>query len=607
MTSQKIVAEYLNFFKRHGHKQISNVSLIPENDPTLLYVNSGMFPLVPYLSGEPHPLGKRLVNIQRSLRFFEDLDNVGNTNRHTTAFHMLGNWSLGDYFKDEQLNWIYEFYIEKLGLDINRIYATVFEGDKYTPKDDESIKILKNIFKKYGITTNVGERIFAYGRDDNWWQRGETIGELGGPDSEIFYYLGKGSPKGKSPAKFQDEFLEIGNSVFMQYKKSKNDTWEELRQKNVDFGGGLERLALAVQGKTDIFQTDNFWPIIEDIQKISGLKYLESHEITKAMRVMADHMRASVFLTMDGIYPSNKDQGYILRRLIRRMVRHSKSLGVETNISAQLAPTVTKMLAWIYPDLTNITDNIQAIFSEEESKFRNNIKLASNLLPKINLNISSLANIVEIAFDLYQSKGYPPELFIEEIKTGKPDFNEGDFYKQFKEKFKKHQEISKKGAESKFKGGLADHKEQTVKYHTTTHLIHQALYDVLGKDVKQAGSNITDRRLRFDFCCSSEVTDKKLKRVESIVNTKIEESLPVYFIMMSKTQALELGAKAFFKQKYPDTVKAYFIGDKNKNKGQAYSIELCGGPHVNNTSIIKNVRIYKFQSLGTNNYRIYAK
>lgn len=607
MTSKNIVEKYLAFFKSKGHKQIPNVSLIPENDPTLLYVNSGMFPLVPYLSGETHPLGKKLVNVQRSLRFFEDLDNVGNTNRHTTAFHMLGNWSLGDYFKEEQLNWIYEFYIEKLGLDINRIYATVFEGNKYAPKDDESIKILKNIFKKYGITAKIGERIFTYGRNDNWWQRGEAVGELGGPDSEIFYYLGESSPKGKSPTKFQDEFLEIGNSVFMQYKKGKNDTWEELRQKNVDFGGGLERLALAVQGKTDIFQTDNFWPIIEEIQKLNDAKYLDSDEITKAMRVIADHMRASVFLAMDGVYPSNKDQGYILRRLIRRMVRYSKSLGVETNISPQLTPATINMLVWIYPDLIAMTDKIQSIFLEEESKFRSNIKQASSRLPKIDFNTSSLSDIVEIAFNLYQSSGYPPELFVDEIKKVRSNINEGDFYRQFKEKFKKHQEISKKGAELKFRGGLADHKEQTIKYHTATHLVHQALYDVLGKDVKQTGSNITDKRLRFDFYCSSEVAEKKLKEVESIVNAKIKECLPVYFKIMPKAQAIQLGAKAFFKQKYPDIVKIYFIGDKKRSQEQAYSIEICGGPHVDNTSVIKNVNIYRFQSMGSNNYRIYAK
>lgn len=607
MTSKDILEKYLDFFKEQGHKQIPNVSLIPENDPTLLYVNSGMFPLVPYLGGEPHPLGKRLVNIQRSLRFFEDLDNVGNTNRHTTAFHMLGNWSLGDYFKEKQLNWIYEFYIEKLGLDINRVYATVFKGDEYAPKDTESTEILQNIFKKYGIIAKVGERIFTCGREDNWWQRGEAVGELGGPDSEVFYYLGEGSPEGKSPAEFQNDFLEIGNSVFMQYKKAKGDSWEELKQRNVDFGGGLERLALAVQNKTDIFQTDNFWPIIEDIQRLSGKQYLSSGEVTKAMRVIADHMRASVFLAMDGVFPSNKDQGYILRRLIRRMVRYSKILGIEENISASLTPTVVKMLAWLYPNLLEISENIESVFSEEEIKFKHNIKIASTYLPKISFDGKPLNEIVEIAFNLYQSNGYPPELFIDTIKVNKSDFNEGDFYKLFKEKFKKHQEMSKKGAEAKFKGGLADHEEQTIKYHTVTHLLHQALYDILNKDIKQSGSNITDKRLRFDFYTSNEITDEKLKEVESVVNAKIKEALPVYSKMMPKTQALQLGAKAFFKQKYPDTVKVYFIGDKTKNSERAYSIELCGGPHVDNTSVIEGVNIYKFQSMGTNNYRIYAK
>lgn len=606
MTSKEIITKYLDFFIKRGHKQIPNVSLVPENDPTLLYVNSGMFPLVPYLSGGSHPLGKRLVNVQRCLRFFEDLDNIGNTNRHTTAFHMLGNWSLGDYFKKEQLTWIYEFYIEILGLEPNRIFATVFGGDSSLEEDQESVGILKNIFERYGVRAKIGERIFSCGRDDNWWQRGDAVGELGGPDSEIYYYLGEGSGIGKKPTENQDLFLEIGNSVFMQFKKKSFHEWQELKQKNVDFGGGLERIALAVQNKKDIFQTDNFWPIISKIEDICGSKYESDEETKKSMRVIADHMRASVFLAMDGVYPSNKDQGYILRRLLRRMIRYSMPLNIKSNISVSLLPTIVEMFTYLYPNLPEMESKIKIIFEEEEGKFRYNLsKIAKNITFE-EYKARSEKDLARISFDYYQSDGYPPEIFIEDIKVIKKDIHEGMFYKYFKENFKKHQKTSREGSAKKFKGGLADKSEQTIKYHTATHLIHQALCDVLGADIQQNGSNITGDRLRFDFLSQIHPNSKQLKDVENLVNNKIKEGLNVYFIEMEKTKALALGAKAFFGEKYPSVVKVYFIGN-NREKNSAYSKELCGGPHVNKTSTIGKIVIYKFEKIGQNNFRIYAR
>ncbi len=474
-----------------------------------------------------------------------------------------------------------------------------------SPKDEESITILQAIFKKYGIDAQINDRIFPCSRKDNWWQRGNAVGELGGPDSEIFYYLGDDNPQGKSPADFQDDFLEIGNSVFMQYRKADDNIWEELQQKNVDFGGGLERIALCVQQQKDIFRTDNFLPIIEEIERLSAQKYASSPDVTKAMRVIADHMRAAVFLAMDGVYPSNKDQGYILRRLIRRMVRYSKMLNIDKDVSPAITPTVIHMLSWLYPELEKSTGSFQKIFSDEEHTFKRNIENAARFVPRKDIESAGLEEIADIAFNLYQSNGFPPELFIEEIKLDDLGFTEGDFYKLFSEKFKQHQKISNKGAESKFKGGLADHSEQTVKYHTATHLLHQALCDIVGTDIRQIGSNITDVRLRFDFSTEQNVTNDDIKKVESIVNNKIKEALTIHNAILPKDKALGLGAKAFFKQKYPDTVKIYFVGDKDPKN--AYSLELCGGPHVSNTSDIGLISIFKFQPIGSNSYRIYAK
>jgi alanyl-tRNA synthetase len=603
MQTKEILEKYLEFFTERGHKQISNVSIVPEGDSTLLFLNSGMFPLAPYLSGEPHPLGKRLVNVQKSIRF-EDIDEIGDP-IHTVAFHMLGNWSLGDYFKKEQLNWIYEFFVEHLGLDINRLYSSVYEGDKVAPRDDESIVILKEIFKKYGIKAEMGERIFEYDREENWWQRGDTVGELGGPDSEIFYYMGKDDPKGKSPAEHPDKFLEFGNSVFMQYKKIE-DGWEELPNKNVDFGGGLERIALIVQGKEDIFETDNFWPIIEVIQDLTKKDYYESEEVKKHMRILADHMRSAVFLAMDGVFPSNKDQGYVLRRLIRKMVRSAKVLGVEKDLSVNLVSVVVQNFVWLYPELEEKRKEIEEIFANEELKFQKTLQAGERKVEKIiaSSRDENIESLVQHAFGIYQSMGYPSEIFFEDLTDAGILIDKKNFEALFADKYNEHQDISRKGADQKFKGGLADQSDQVVKFHTATHILQMALKKVLGDEVTQLGSNITGDRLRFDFPFKRKLENEELVKIEKIMNETIEASYPVNFEIMDKGTAISLGAIYLKGETYPEKVKVYYIGDSIEN---AVSKEFCGGPHVVDTGTIGPLEIFKQESIGEGKMRLYIR
>ncbi|OGC47974.1 hypothetical protein A3A69_01365 [candidate division WWE3 bacterium RIFCSPLOWO2_01_FULL_37_15] len=612
LSTNEILEKYLAFFKSKGHKQVPNVSLVPEGDSTLLFVNSGMFPLVPYLSGQPHPLGKRLVNVQRAGRFQEDLEEVGD-HHHTTAFHMIGNWSLGDYFKDEQLPWAYEFLVEVVGLDPKKLFATVFAGDEYAPKDTESIEILKKIFSKYKIDAKENERIFACGRDKNWWQRGDTVGELGGPDSEVYYYLGSGDPLGMDPTKHEDVFLEIGNSVFMQYKKTESG-WEELPQKNVDFGGGLERIAMVVQGKTDIFETDNFWPMVEKIQILSGKEYKRDVQTTRAMRILADHIRGATFMAMDGVEPSNKDQGYVLRRLLRRMVRTGMSLGVEKDISVNLVGVVIETFKWLYPELADKKERIEKVFENEKVKFRKTL----------NAGAKEVAGIVKIykdvmvtgsdslepnrvsgdAFDLYQSYGYPVEMFLEDLKDNGFKVDNEKVLRSYRNKVEEHQKLSRSGAEQKFKGGLADKDETTIKYHTVNHLLQAALRKVLGDHVIQRGSNITSERIRFDFSYDSKLNDEQIAETEKLINEKIRQKLPVNYVDSPKEEAEKSGAIHVFGEKYGDVVRVYFIGDTIES---AFSREFCGGPHVKNTGELAPVQIYKQESIGKGIMRVYVR
>ena len=603
MNSQELLTKYFEYYKEKGHKIIPNVSLVPEGDSTLLFVNSGMFPLVPYLSGGAHPLGKRLLNVQRSLRL-DDIDEVGD-NRHTCVFHMMGNWSLGDYFKKEQLPWIYGFFIEVLGLDPKKLYATVFEGDEFAPKDEDSIEIIKSVFAKYGIDAKEGERIFPCGRKNNWWKRGDTIGELGGPDSEVFYYIGEGEPgKGKNLLNDEEEFIEIGNSVFMQYKKTVKG-WEELSQKNVDFGGGLERQALAVQGKKDIFLTDNFSKIISRIEELTSKKYSEE-ENKKYMRILADHMRASVLLAMDGVSPGNKDQGYILRRILRRMIRAGRKLGIEKNISVQLVSSVVETLSWLYPELLEKQSEIEKLFAVEEEKFGRTLTAGAKEFSKAitKINSQDKDSLADLAFNLFQSLGYPTEIFVEDMKDRGIKLNLEEFEKAVADKYKAHQDLSRTGAEGKFKGGLADQSENTIKYHTVTHILQQGLRKYLGSEVRQIGSNITNERLRFDFPSPRKITEEDTRNVEEFVNKIIAEKIPVQFVMLPKVEAEETGALYLKNEKYPDEVKVYFIG---KSIDEAVSKEFCGGPHVKNTSELSKIEIYKQESIGEGKFRVYAR
>jgi alanyl-tRNA synthetase len=602
MKTQEIVKSYIDFFTDKGHKQAPNVSLVPKEDSTLLFVNSGMFPLVPYLLGEPHPLGTRLVNVQRAVRF-EDLDEIGDP-RHTLAFHMLGNWSFGDYFKEEQLNWFYEFLVAKLGLDAGKLYSTVFDGDSDAPRDEESIKILKDVFSKYDIDAEVGTRIFPYDKKSNWWQRGDAIGELGGPDSEVFYYFPKGDPK-TDPENDEDSFLEIGNSVFLQYKKT-HKGWEELPQKNVDFGGGLERIALVVQGKKDIFETDNFWPIVEKIQELSDTDYYGGAQITESMRIIADHMRACVFLAMDGVSPSNKDQGYALRRLLRRMVRYARALNIDCDVSVSLVGKVCEMFSWLYPDLPSKQREMEAVFSVEEEKFRKTLVKGQKEMEKAlgRIDTTDIEQVVKVAFDLYQSVGYPHEIFFEDLKDRSVLVNKEEFDDFLDKHITIHQQKSRLGAEQKFKGGLADHGEQVVRYHTATHLLHQGLRNVLGAHVSQIGSNITKERLRFDFTHGQKLTEEELQEVEAFINSAVESKLPVGFDMVPIEEAKNSGALYLKNESYPDVVKVYYVGD---NPTKAISKEFCGGPHVKNTSELASLEIYKQDKIGDGKIRVYGR
>ena len=602
MTTQQLLEKYLTFYKDRGHKQIPNVSLVPEGDSTLLFVNSGMFPLVPYLTGESHPLGHRLVNVQRSLRL-EDIEEIGDAT-HTLAFHMIGNWSLNDYFKQEQLPWVYEFLIEVLGLDPHRMFPTVFAGDAFVPKDTESLELITKIFAKYGIDAKEGEKIFACGRNQNWWQRGDAVGELGGPDSEIHYYIGEGTPK-KNLLDDEKSYLELGNSVFMQYKKSAIG-WEPLVQKNVDFGGGMERMAMIEQGKSDIFETDTFWPIIEQVVELTGLNYKHSPEVTRSMRILADHMRAATLLVMDGVVPSNKDQGYILRRVLRRMIRAGRKLGMTENISVALVGVVVKTMAWLYPQLVDKQSGIEQVFALEEEKFRKTLEKGNRevekLLQKIDVNNTSA--LATAAFEVYQSLGYPVEIFLEDLRDKGVSVDAKELEKLFNQVQDDHQQKSRSGAEQKFKGGLANHSEEVIKYHTTTHLLQQALREVLGEHVHQLGSNNTVERLRFDFPNSSKLTDAQLTEVTQRVNAKIAQHLPVQVKVMAQAEAKKAGALFIPTETYPDQVKVYFIGDTLED---AYSKELCGGPHVANTSELYPIEIYKQESIGEGKLRVYVR
>jgi len=601
MTAKQIIDNYISFFEKRGHKRIANSSLIPQDDPTTLFTSSGMQPLIQYFLGETHPQGKRLVNVQNCFRA-ADIDEVGD-NRHTTFFRMLGNWSLGDYFKREQLIWVYEFLTKILNLPKEKLYVSVFDGFNEIPKDNESLEIWTDIFENDGL--NPKERIFLYGADKNWWSRaGEPDnmpeGEPGGPDSEVFYLFN--TPHDKSlgrechPNCQCGRFMEIGNSVFMEYQKTKNNKFKPLPQKNVDFGGGLERLLSALENQNDLFQTSLFLPIIETIEKATDKAYSENKN---EMRIIVDHIISSVYIANAGIKPSNKDRGYILRRLIRRAFDNLNIIRRIENVVTpiqSIAESIIDVYKEMDPDLRTNSEKIINTILEEANNYRYTINQARTYLqkkyPEIGDELKGIRKIsADDAFVLYSTHGLSPT----QIKNLGFSFDE----QEFAELMKKHQKVSQKGAGKKFKGGLADHSEKTIMGHTATHLLHQALRDVLGHHVFQTGSNITSERIRFDFNFERKLTDEEIKKVEEIVNKKIRENLPVHFEIMSLEKAKKIGAIGLFTEKYEDKVKIYFIGN--------YSKEFCGGPHVKFTGVLKRFKILKQENIGHGQRRIYSQ
>lgn len=616
MKSQEIRENFLNFYKERGHAIIPSSSLIPENDPTLLFVNSGMFPLVPYLLGGDHPEGKRLTNYQCSFRS-DDIEEVGD-GRHTTLFEMLGNWSLGDYFKKEQLNWWFEFLIEVIKLDINKIYQTVYLGDNKIQKDNESILILKDIYKKYGISAEEGpetkgkgalgpgininfqkEKIFAYGNDKNWWQRGDAVGELGGPDSETFYDTGIEHDLKFGPHCHPNcdcgRFLEIGNSVFMQYQKTENH-WKEIKNKNVDFGGGLERIVAVASGFSNIFEIDLLKPLILEIEKISKTDYEKNR---KSFEIIADHAKSITFIIGDtrGVVPSNKHQGYFVRRLIRRALVYGKQINIDSDYWLKnICTEVVNIYDKFYPELRQNLSLIIEEIEKEETKFKKTLRKGLLLFDKFKDQPILSGKIV---FDLFQTYGFPIELTKELAAKGNQQINE----KELSSEIKKHQELSKTASAGVFKSGLADSQEKTIKFHTATHLLLASLRKVLKEDIIQKGSNITSERIRFDFNFPRKVSDEEIKEIEDLINKKIQEDLIVKKEEMSLKDAIDLGAQATFGEKYPERVTVFSLID---NLGNVFSREICSGPHVEKTSEIGQLKITKEESVGAGIRRIKA-
>lgn len=596
MNSTELRQKYLKFFADRGHKIIPSASLVPAESVELagtqrvLFTTAGMHPLVPYLLGQPHPEGKRLVNIQKCLRT-DDIDEVGDT-VHNTFFEMLGNWSLGDpaspdgigqggYWKEEAISWSYEFLINELKLDANRIYVSVFAGDEDAPFDQESF----DIWLKLGVAES---HIFRYGKKDNWWG---PVGPTGpcGPDTEMFYDADPTSKGPVDPSSNSNRFVEIWNDVFMEYDKQADRTFKPLMQKNVDTGMGLERILKVLQNVPSIYETDVFVPIVKKIEDLSG--YFQD----QSARIVADHIRSSVFLIADGVSPSNVERGYILRRLIRRAIRHASLLKIEKDFLEDLARQTISIYESFYPDLAEHQPQIVEELQKEEQKFKKALASGIREFEKIKGDISG-----KNAFDLYQNFGFPIELTVELAK----EKNKQVDILAFEKEFKKHQEESRKAGE-KTKGGLAVQSDRAAKLHTATHLLHQALRDVLGKHVHQTGSHITDERLRFDFTHKEKVADKQVKSVEQIVNQKIKENLKVNKKSMPKEAADQLGAIGLFTEKYSDMVNVYYISSSD-NIEDAYSKEFCGGPHAENTGNLGVFKIVKEASAGAGIRRIYA-
>lgn len=584
MEAVEIRDKYIKFFESKGHKQIPSAPVVPENDPSVLFNTAGMQPLVPYLMGEPHPYGTRLCDYQKCMRT-NDLDEVGDVTHHT-FFEMLGNWSLGDYFKEESIAWSFELLTKVLNIPVERLAVTVFRGNDIVAADDESA----NIWRKMGISD---KRIKFLGEDDNWWPNMELTGPCG-PDTEIFYFRSEDAiPEEFDPE--DDRWVEIWNNVFMQYNHNEDGTFTELPKKNVDTGMGLERITAVLEGVNDNYTSSIWKDVIEKIESITGLKY-EGNE--KAMRIIADHIRSAVFISADpsGIKPSNTDQGYILRRLIRRAIRYAKKLNIDINSNweEEIANLIIEKYKKYYVEVGENAQVVRDVLKNEKVKFNRTLEKGLKEFEKIASKITDGKMDKDNAFRLYDTFGFPIELTVE--LAGEMDIKVDE--EGFKEKFKAHQELSRAGAKEKFKGGLASTGETETMYHTATHLLNAALKVVLENDVHQKGSNITEERMRFDFSCDHKLTDEEKQKVEALVNEWIDAGYEVTKQEMSKEDAINSGAECMFIEKYPDIVTVYKIGE--------VSAELCGGPHVENTSKLSHIKIKKEEAVSAGVRRIKA-
>jgi len=591
ITSRELRQKYLDFFKSKGHAIISSASLIPENDPTVLFTTAGMHPLVPYLLGEKHPGGARLTSAQKCVRT-DDIDEVGDPTHHT-FFEMMGNWSLGDYFKSDSIKYSFEFLTSPdwLGIDVNRLAVSVFAGDDDANFDEEA----------YGLWKSLGipeARIAKLPKKNNWWNSPGVTGPCG-PDSEIFYWVGDPA---QTPSSFNDDndlWVEIWNNVFMQYKKKAEGGFETLAQKNVDTGLGLERVLAVLNGFDNNYQTDLFVDLIKKIEELSGQKYDRTSEITKMMRIVADHLKAATFIIGDDkvISPANTDQGYVVRRLIRRAIRYGRQLGIKDEAwIGEIAQIVINNYADIYGELSRNQAFILDQFNKEESKFNQTLENGLKEFAKLGTQNKIISG--PDAFYLFQSFGFPLEMTEELAREKGLTVDKSGFEVEFK----KHQDLSRTAAAGKFKGGLADSGEETTKLHTAAHLLLAALRQVLGAHVFQRGSNITPERLRLDFSHSDKLTAEQIKTVEDMVNAEIQKALPVYCEQMPLAQAKAKGAMGVFDSKYGEEVKGYKIGESD----HVFSYEICGGPHVDNISTLGHFKILKEESSSSGVRRIKA-
>ena len=590
MDFKELRNKYVSFFESKGHKHISSSSLIPENDPTVLFTTAGMHPLVPYLLGQPHPEGKRLVDWQKCIRT-GDIDDVGDP-AHLTFFEMLGNWSLGDYFKKEAISWSYEFLIKELGFKPEQLHVTVFEGDADAPRDEESAGYWEGL----GIPK---ERIHFKPKEDNWWGPAGTTGPCG-PDTEMFIDTGLPTCSDKcGPGCHCGKYIEIWNNVFMQYNKQEDGTFIPLSQKNVDTGMGIERTVAMLSGKKSVYETDIFKPIISKIEELSGAAYGSDEDTSRAIRIIADHIRTATFIIGDerGISPSNVGAGYVLRRLIRRSVRFGKKLGINKAFLADIAQVVIDMMSQFYPELIQNKQRIFDELSAEEAKFETTLQTGLNEFNKVagklaEHNQTGISG--KTAFKLYDTYGFPLELTLELAKEKNMTVDVDGFNEQYN----KHKEESRTASKGTFKAGLADHAEETTNLHSATHLLHAALRKVLGDHVQQKGSNITQERLRFDFSHPQKVTPEQLKEVEDLVNEQIQKKMPITMEVMTLEEAKAQGALAFFTSKYGEKVKVYTMGD--------FSKEVCGGPHAQNTGDLGRFVIKKEEASSAGVRRIKA-